>query len=208
MLTQQDVPAYMLRRHLITAASVVDGDLAVVDASRRNQNFQVVRERAASYQIERGGTGVTIRTVAHEAGVYQLLHSTPAAAALRCYLPAFYAYDAAEDLLVLEHVRGAEDLHHYHARRGHFAVRLAARIGTALSCLHRLTPAVVPQLDAGSFAGLRPWVLDLDRPYVENLQGGQQCQPATNPDHPVIVRAATAARRAPRRLAGRRAHSQ
>ena len=167
MLTQQEIPAYMLQRHLISAESFVDGDIAVVEASRRNQNFKVVSEHATSYQLKQGAPGSGIRTVAHEAAVYEVLHSTSAGAELRPYVPVVYRYDAREDLLILELIPGAEDLYQYHARRGYFAVSLATRVGTALSCLHRLTTRTVPQLSSAAFAASRPWVLDLDRPHLE-----------------------------------------
>ena len=109
MLTQQEIPAYMLQQHLISAESIVDGDFAVVEVSRRNQNFKVVSEGATSYQLKQETPGSGIRTVAHEAAVYDVLHST-SAGALRRYVPVVYQYDAREDLLILELVPGAEDL--------------------------------------------------------------------------------------------------
>ena len=42
-LTATNLANYLINRDIITAASVVDGDLAVVEAGRRNRNFKVIR---------------------------------------------------------------------------------------------------------------------------------------------------------------------
>ena len=75
MLTQLEVAAYLLQHDLISAASIVEGDLAVADASRRNRNFKVISERGPSYLLKQGVGSGGKATLAHEAVVYEFLRS-------------------------------------------------------------------------------------------------------------------------------------
>jgi hypothetical protein len=43
LLVQSEVGQYLLQRGILSTASIVDGDLKLVDASRRNRNFSVIR---------------------------------------------------------------------------------------------------------------------------------------------------------------------
>jgi hypothetical protein len=52
MLAQSEVVPYLLQHHLISAGSVVDGDIAVLDASRRNRNFKVISEQGRCYFVK------------------------------------------------------------------------------------------------------------------------------------------------------------
>ena len=57
-LTPEEIAPYLIESGLISARSMVEGDLVVLeDASLRNSNFKVVRERGASYLISGGRWG-------------------------------------------------------------------------------------------------------------------------------------------------------
>jgi hypothetical protein len=45
-LTAPTLVHYLLGRGLLTRRSIVDGDLTVIDVSRRNRNFKLPKERA------------------------------------------------------------------------------------------------------------------------------------------------------------------
>lgn len=167
MLAQCEVTPYLLRRQYILAASVVDGDLTVVDISRRNHNFKVLSVQGPCYLLKQAGGPDGTATVAHEAAVYKLLQSIPESNKLQHYLPRCYGYDPQEYLLILEFLHGAEDFREYQTRRGSFSTSLATQLGKALSSLHRLTSTAITQDEAGTFSGRRPWVLFLDRPGLE-----------------------------------------
>jgi aminoglycoside phosphotransferase (APT) family kinase protein len=156
MLTQGEVVPYLLRRRLIRPESVLEGDLVVVDASRRNRDFKVVSERGPSYLLKQG---VGSATVAHEARMYLYFHSAPAGEALRPYLPRCFGYDDEARILVLELVRDAESLREHHVRRRRFSVRLGATLGAALAALHR------PGVATAEVGGSPPWILSLHRPH-------------------------------------------
>ncbi|HXM46915.1 MAG TPA: phosphotransferase [Pyrinomonadaceae bacterium] len=172
MLTQRAVVPYLLQRRLITEESIVEGDLAVVDASRRNLNFQVISERGPCYLLKQGVGPDGIETVRHEATVYQLLQpSAIANLGLDRHLPCFFEYDPKERVLIIEFLRDAQNLTEYHDRRGRFPTTIAAAIGTALATLHRLNwTGGQREGDAGRLKLPPAWVLSSHRPNLGMLQ--------------------------------------
>jgi|SRR5215217_5938183 len=168
MLTQDEVAPYLLGRKLVSAESIVEGDLAVVDASRRNRNFKVLSERGPSYLLKQGLGPEGRATVAHEAAVYDLLlraKDDNGGLTLNDYLPRCYAYDTEEHVLVLELLRDAQDLVEYHTRRGRFSVRVAAAMGEALAWLHDPKRLSGNGLGYTSpFSAAPPWPLAIHRP--------------------------------------------
>src|SRR5215217_6724643 len=138
MLAQSEVADYLLDRALISAAAIVDGDLRIIEASRRNRNFKVINTAGPSYLVKQGIGPDKRATVAHESNVYQFLAGAPESASFRPHLPGFFSYDADQGLLILELVNNVLDFREYHARRGHFPVGIAAALGRALSRLHNL----------------------------------------------------------------------
>jgi len=133
VMTESGVVAYLLREGLIDARCVVDGDLRVVDESRRNVNFRVVREGGASYLLKGGTDRDPFASTGREASVYALLAADPRLAAL---LPQLIGFDAPLRLLILEYLTEAEDLRSYHRRTGRFPAALAADVGRALAHVH------------------------------------------------------------------------
>jgi hypothetical protein len=113
MLTQPQAVAHLLRRELIGAASIVEGHLALADASRRNRNFTVTSERGPSYLLKQGVGPSGTATVAHEALVYEFLRSLAAEDGLDDYLPRYYGYDPEEKVLVLELLPNAQDFREF-----------------------------------------------------------------------------------------------
>jgi aminoglycoside phosphotransferase (APT) family kinase protein len=170
MLTQRDVAAYLLERGLIEPKAIVEGDLVVLDASRRNANFQLISRHAPSYLVKQGVGAQRETTIANEAAAYEfLLQAGPLT--VRRFLPARHLYSSREHVLVLELLRPARTLQQYHARTGRFPLWLAAEMAEALAAVH--------SFDAGSVAAQShaqaepiaarpaPWVLSLHEPSME-----------------------------------------
>src|SRR5690242_20580410 len=113
MLTHSAVGAYLLERALVGAQAVVEGDLLVLDAARRNSNFVVISERGPSYLLKQGVGPDRSASVDHEAAVYRFLRSGGGGNRFLRYLPECHLHDPAEHLLVLELRKGAETLREY-----------------------------------------------------------------------------------------------
>lgn len=168
MLTQRAAALYLLERGFVSTESIVESDLVVADASRRNRNFKVIAERATCYLLKQGITADGIATIAHEAAVYQCLTSIENPE-LNRYLPRFFGYDPKEQVLIIEFLRDSQNLREYHDRRGHFPTTIAAALATALSALHR-SNWVEADSDVGSLKLQPPWLLSIHRPNLQMLQ--------------------------------------
>jgi thiamine kinase-like enzyme len=163
MLTAHEVVPYLLSRKLVTPQSVVEGNIAVVDLSRRNRNFKVISP-AGCYLLKQAVGPDHMETVAREASIY-LMFSSEAANGLSGYLPKFHGYDAEQSILILEFVKDAETLREQHERGGRASARTAEQVANALAALHRMSTAKVdPNWSAFS---QRLQVFSLHRPDLE-----------------------------------------
>jgi aminoglycoside phosphotransferase (APT) family kinase protein len=168
-LTPYAVVRYLLDQRLLDAEDVVDGGLVVVDASRRNCNFKVLRSRPPSYLVKRGVGADGLATVAREAAVYALLADGPADPAPGHNLPRWFGYDAGTGTLVLELVRGTHDLHEHHGRVARFSKALARAVGRALARLHGVLDEDATRGDVWvRLSDEPPWTLGIHRPTLED----------------------------------------
>jgi hypothetical protein len=162
MLSQPEAVRYLLDRGLLTASTVVDGDLSIRDFSSRNVNLSVSSAHGPSYMLKQGQDKQGVPGVLREAEIYNYLSTIDG---LQSYLPHFYHYDKLAQLLVLEFLTPGWDLRHHHYRRGRFYPSLAAVLGHALSTLHKATKNVA--LDVASDVHAAPGVLSLHRPSAD-----------------------------------------
>ena len=167
MLTMREIVPYMLERGLIRNESIIDGDLMIVDVSRRNRNFKLISAHGPSYLIKQGIEADGIATVSHEASVYQFLQSHRKG--LHSFLPRFYAYDSEEHVLVIECLRDAHNLREYYTRRGRCSIAVAKTLADALSKLHGLTGFESKDEDI-SRQQEPAWILSVHRPGLRDLK--------------------------------------
>jgi hypothetical protein len=170
MLNQSEVAQYLLQREFITTASFVDEDLRIVEASRRNRNFKVIRENGPSYLLKQGLDSNRRATVAHESIIYKYMETADGSESFRPYLPGYHHYDEQDGVLILELLTGAQDIREYHTRRGAFSTTIAAALGRALSNLHRLDISFLATSRDSSLVGRQPWALSLHRPGIGVFQ--------------------------------------
>lgn len=168
-LTVDTVVPYLVQRHLVSAAAIVEGDLEVVDVGRRNQNLKIVRRHGPSYLIKQPGEGehATELTIRREASLYRRCHADAQAAELRGALPALFDWDDDRGLLVLELVDGRSLWAHYLATpTPDFPSDAAGPLGSALGTIHRVfreDASWVSTWTAGLHAA-PPWILFAHRP--------------------------------------------
>ncbi|HYP41983.1 MAG TPA: aminoglycoside phosphotransferase family protein [Chloroflexia bacterium] len=162
MLTPTTVAAYLLRKGLVQAATVVRGDLAVLDASRRNLNFKVVSEDGPSYLVKQGIGPDKAHTLANEAAFYRLLVASGTPGSGYKYAPRLHLYDQDEQVLVIELLHDARSLGGQSQATGRFSAGIAEELGRALATLHKLY-ALTGEASAGTEQDT-PWVLSLHLP--------------------------------------------
>ncbi|HKE22669.1 MAG TPA: aminoglycoside phosphotransferase family protein [Bryobacteraceae bacterium] len=166
MLTYPQAVRYLLERGLLEGEAVVDGELKMIDLSRRNHNLAVITKRRA-YLLKEAADGVRCEGIANEAAFYRWLSSSrpgnEEAGALVRLLPRCFGYDAARGLIILEFIRGARDIQQRHAHGRALPERVATRLGESLASLH------LASRTAGATAvSLRPddppWALSIHKP--------------------------------------------
>jgi Ser/Thr protein kinase RdoA (MazF antagonist) len=162
MLKQSDIAHYLLSLGLVKPRDVVEEDLTVIDASRRNCVFIASTRAGPTYVVKQAGPR-TAPTLAHEAAVLRALERSELAG----IVPAVARHEPEAARLVLSTPAGGRDLSEHHGT-GRFP-RVPVRIlGRALADLHRLPADGLEELPA---AFDRMWGLSLPEPSHELLLG-------------------------------------
>ena len=168
MLGPREVVPYLQACGYLTGSgSALDG-ITIEDASRRNHNLKVLRQRGVSYFLKQATDADGASHLAHEASIYQFLRANGRQNSLGRCLPGFLGYDANNRLLVLEFVRNSRGLREHYARTRRFPVGLSAAMARALADLHRLE--VRDELVLRRSAGL-PWIFNVHRPGLRHWRG-------------------------------------
>jgi Ser/Thr protein kinase RdoA (MazF antagonist) len=164
LLNSDSVVHYLLQRGLLSFDSVVEGDLMVLEAPRRNRNFKVTRQRQPGLFVKQvqEWDPQAIATVQREAWCYSLAKTLPELATLKEMLPEFHAYDQQRNVLVLEHLAGFESLAEYHQRLGKFPIEIAVLLADVLGAYHRETRDKLQHLPQASiFPRTVPWIFSI-----------------------------------------------
>jgi thiamine kinase-like enzyme len=168
MLSQHEVVSYLLVRGLLTAQSVVDGDLAVDDVSRRNHNF-LVASASGRYLLKQGTGPDRVRTISREAAFYRVLCEKENG--FSRYLPKFYLYDEERSILIIESLESVETLREQQLRTGRSSSGVAEELAEALAALHQSgTDFASEFVTAGSAKARLPHRPDLE--ILRSLSGG------------------------------------
>lgn len=140
---------------------LVDGQVRVFDASRRNRNFRVLNRSGGSLFVKEGTRTLGSSSIAREAIAYSILEPQDGSRPQFPYAPRLVDYNSDADVLVLEFVDDAMDLRESHRTKNFEGLRSAATVGDALATLHHSIPlSTVLDLLGES----EPGVLDVDKP--------------------------------------------
>lgn len=164
LLNSDTVVHYLLHRGFVSFESVVEGDLMVVEAPRRNRNFKILRKRHPGIFVKQvqQWEPQAIATVQREAWCYSLARTLPELSSLDALLPGFRSYDPQRHLLVLDLLSGFESVAEYHQKLGKFPVEIAQAMADALGTYHRRTTDKLEQLPQASiFPKTVPWILSI-----------------------------------------------
>ena len=161
MLEQSDIAHYLLSLGLVKPREVVEEQLTIVDASRRNCVFLASVQGGPTYVVKQARPR-TADTLEHEAAVLRVLAEEPG---LTAHVPAVVHHEPRAALLILRTPGGTRDWGEHHAD-GRFP-RVPARVlGGILGTVHRLPFDTV----AAPPSGIDPmWGLSLPEPSLELL---------------------------------------
>ena len=148
----------------MTFDSVVDGDLFVLETTRRNRNFKVIRKMSRSYFVKQvlRWEPQALATLQREAGCYWLVQNDPSLRALADLLPKCYAFDASKHILILELLQSGESLADFHRRTREFPTSYAEALAAALGSYHGgLGEDFATTQKPGLFPKNPPWILSV-----------------------------------------------
>jgi Ser/Thr protein kinase RdoA (MazF antagonist) len=126
---------FLIGRGLLPASAIVGGDLTILDSSRRNRNFKVIRRAEPGLFVKqmRDMQADAMLTLRREAACYELARDDPMLSRL---MPRLITYDAGRHVLVVELLPDAESLADYHAREKTFPTEIGRMLGEGLGLYH------------------------------------------------------------------------
>lgn len=161
MLKQSDIAHYLLSLGVVKPSAIIEEELAIVDASRRNCVFIATTPAGPTYVVKQA-IPRNAETLGHESAVLRMLAREPA---LAPHVPSVVHDDPDGALLLLASPGGGRDWNKHHVA-GRFSPAQARRLGRTLAALHRLR---ADGLQARP-AGVDPmWGLRLSEPPHELL---------------------------------------
>lgn len=175
MLSIENALPYLIERGLVTPQTVLDGELLIANAARRNRNLRVTRKDGVSYLIKQPddptyGGAYTLRC---EAGFYSFCQEEPKVAELKSLLPRMMYFDAERSLVALELFEEAKPLWSLYSKADamSFPAHVASALGRALGLLHKTLalPGAAEDARLGWLRRDAPWVMQVHKPGPELL---------------------------------------
>ena len=178
-LTPENALAYLMDCGLLAPDVVLEGDLMLVDASRRNTNIKAIRPNAPGLFLKqiKAEDPQSIAALQREAWVYWLAGNQPGFEALRDVIPAYHGFDQQHHVLVVEQVPFSQSLHEHCLAYGKFPDEIAEALGETFGAYHAATSGMLerqPDLaKAAIIPKTPPWVLALHQmPHAAGSMSG------------------------------------
>ena len=173
ILTPDNIVHYLTDQNLISTESVVDGDLMVVDMTRRNRNFKILRKTDKGLFVKqpRNFDVQSVASLVREAQSYRLVATDPAFRAISGLMPSSLHFDTARNILVLGLLPESENLSEMYRRLGEFPSYIAATLGRSLGCYHREVGRTLEQVrHTKLFPETLPWMLTITQEYIQQAK--------------------------------------
>lgn len=173
ILTAENIAHYLIDRNILSAESVVDGDLMVVDMTRRNRNFKVLRKNEPGFFVKqvKNYDAPSLSSLTREAQSYWLAKYDPGFSGISNLMPRLIHYDLQRNILVVELFPGYENLSEMHMRVGKFPVSVATSLGSSLGRYHKEVDLTKDGVEARKvFPSALPWMLTINLPYVQQMK--------------------------------------
>ena len=164
ILSLKNVAFCLLDWGLLRPETIVDGDLTILETSRRNLNFKVVRKKGPGFfvkQIQLWNPQIRAE-MQREAACYWLPEHDPAFAPLAGIIPKYAHYDAGRSVLITELLPEGESMADYQRRLGQFPPDLSAELGRLLATCHRVGNGdLQSNKHLAAFPKAIPWILSV-----------------------------------------------
>lgn len=169
-LTATNIVYYLLERAFIDPSDVLQGQIKIIEAGRRNRNFKIlVRKSGLFLKQVKAIDPIENTTLQREAECYSLAQKYPAWSQV---MTRFLGFDQARKCLALELLPNAESFVEYQFYGGALNCALAASVGDAFASFHRLCPVLdAAELTSVSIPRRVPWILFFHRDNNRVSQG-------------------------------------
>jgi hypothetical protein len=160
LITPVSLVHYLLDRSFVSRESLVNGNLRLLDVSRRNLDFKVIRKNGPSYFVKqiKSWTPGPIATIEREANFHWLLLNDPNFQPLAPLAPKCHSYDPDQHILIHELLTGGEDLSEYHQRVAAFPTEIGRLLGETLGRYQSQFAKVFEGSPPADFPGVPPWI--------------------------------------------------
>lgn len=167
-LTLENVGAFMIERQHVAAADLLNGDVQIVDASRKNTNFSYNSEATASFFVKQGDPGNL--SVKNEADFLDEI-AKRSDAWLRQRLPRRVAYHKDARVLVTRRLDRATVISDFIQERSGLSRQFSRSLGRLFRKVHAIPVSAgkLGESDRPAAASRPPWVLTIHRPTAAGL---------------------------------------
>lgn len=161
-LTSKNLVHFLLRKQLISYSSVVDGDLKIIETTRRNRDFKVIRQHAPGYFIKqiKYDDFWSRSTLGNEVRFYEMLNSDIRFRPMKSLVPNFIASDEKLSVIVLELLPNSESLFERQVKAGGFYTGIYSAMGRLIGSYHNLSKKNLAIKRYG-FPSQIPWILNV-----------------------------------------------
>jgi Ser/Thr protein kinase RdoA (MazF antagonist) len=141
-LTVANLTHFLVSRGLLDPDAILGGDLVILDASRRNRNFKVIRSAGPGLFVKqmREMQQDAMLTLRREAACYERARDDPALSRL---MPRLITYEPARHLLIVELLPDAESLADRHLREKTFPAEIGQMLGEGLGLYHARAASIL-----------------------------------------------------------------
>ncbi|HEX6169005.1 MAG TPA: hypothetical protein VFZ33_04875 [Chitinophagaceae bacterium] len=173
IITGETIVHYLTDKNFITSESVVDGDFMVVDITRRNRNFKIIRKQDKGYFVKqvKNYDRQSINSLTREAHSYYLAQNEPSFKGIADLMPRLIHHDPVRNILILELFPESENLSEMHSRLGVFPNYIATSLGTSLGIYHRDVNHTINEVRTRKiYPETLPWMLTMNPQYILQIK--------------------------------------
>jgi thiamine kinase-like enzyme len=173
IITAENIVHYLAEKNLITSESVVNGDFMVVDVTRRNRNFKILRKLDKGYFVKqiKNYDSQSISSLTREAHSYYLAQNDVTFKGLEELMPRLIHFDTMRNILILELFPESENLSEMHLRLGTFPEYIASSLGASLGTYHKNVSNTINEVRTKKvFPETLPWMLTINPQYILQIK--------------------------------------
>ena len=130
---------YLIARGLLVTKSIVDGDLKIIDASRRNRNLHIIRKNDTSLFIKQPNPSnvENLTTIKKETLLYLLMQTDSDFESLKEIAPKILDFDEQRNILITEFVKNSQSWNTYnYVHHGAIEKEESAQLGKIIATYH------------------------------------------------------------------------